>query len=258
MTSVEFSDPKLQIWKLNSFKGNQKVSISSEKPEWFLSLFVCCGSHNPPRRMRKTRETRWFSVLKTNDMITGQAWIQRGQQQTKSRVTSTVLLKFEKSITKSWKENNLRKYPLRSAVSNHWYSVHYMLEWFQEQQKTMQCTASMPRTRKATQPVGLTSPHSTPTSQASLPCPDELVIWEESFQPRASLSNKSPNSRGGHAWLPQALCTRSAWGGQCDMSASSCQFHPLGVSHPHFKKCGQQRCTSSLHRPISHVHSTWG
>ena len=49
-------------------------------------------------------------------------------------------MKLEKSVTKLWKENNWRKYHLRSTVSNHWYSIHYMLEWFQEQQKTVRCS----------------------------------------------------------------------------------------------------------------------
>lgn len=50
-----------------------------------------------------------------------------------------MLLKLEKSVTKLCKENNWRKYRLRSTVSNHWYSIHYMLEWFQEQQTTVRC-----------------------------------------------------------------------------------------------------------------------
>lgn len=205
---------------LTHSKETQKVSISSEKPEWFFSLFVCWGSHNPPRRMCKTQETRWFSVLKTNDMITGQAWIQRGQQRAKSRGTSTVLLKFEKSITKSWKENNSRKYHLRSTVSNHRYSIHYMLEWFQEQQKTIHCFNA--KDKKGNPACRPDFPSLNPSISGLASLPRWVSHLRRELAAKGCFVKQDPSSLVGHLLLPQALHTRSTWGGQSSVSASLC------------------------------------
>lgn len=66
LTSAEFSEPKLQFQKVSSFIKEKKVSISSEKPEWLFSLFVCLGSCSSPRKTFKILESSWLSVLKKN------------------------------------------------------------------------------------------------------------------------------------------------------------------------------------------------
>lgn len=66
LTSAEFSDPNLQIPKLNSLnkRERERVQISSEKPEWFFSLFVCLESCNLPKKTIQILERSWFLVLK--------------------------------------------------------------------------------------------------------------------------------------------------------------------------------------------------
>lgn len=176
-----------------------------------------------------------FSVLKTNDMITGQAWIQRGQQQTKSRGTSTVLLKFEKSITKSWKENNSRKYHLRSTVSNHWYSIHYMLEWFQEQQKTIHCFNA--KDKKGNPACRPDFPSLNPNTSGFASLPRWVRHLRRDFEAKGFVVKQVPQLSCSLSVASIGLAHKKYLRGTIKCVSQS--MLNLGVLHLHFKNYGQ-------------------
>lgn len=191
LTYVEFNEPKLQIWKLNSFKGNQKVSISSEKPEWLVRLFVCCGSYNLPRKMCKTSKSHWFPVLKKNDMITGQTWIWRRQRANQIRKHFNHAVEVRKICYQVVQRKQLEE--ISSKVDRFQSLVLHSLYAWVVPGTTDDCALLQRQGQERHHSLSAWLPLSQSWRfRRHFPCPDELVTWEESSQPRASSSSGSP------------------------------------------------------------------
>lgn len=73
----------------------------------------------------------------------------------------------------------MRKYHLGPTVPNHRYSIHYMLERFQEQQETAHCYNA--KDREGSSAVGLTSPPSNPDVSGFT----SLAQWRQSLGKRS-------------------------------------------------------------------------
>lgn len=76
------------------------------------------------------------------------------------------------------------------TVSNHWYSIHYMLEWFQEQQKTVHCYNAKDKKGNSACRTDFPSQQSEHFG-LRFSCPDELVTGEVKPWPRTSFSEKT-------------------------------------------------------------------
>lgn len=172
-----------------------------------------------------------------------------GQQQIKSRSTSTILFKLEKSVTKLQKENNLRKYHLRSTVSNHWYSIHYMLEWFQEQQKTVHCSNA--KDKKGSTACRPDFPSLGPNISGTT----SLAQMSQSLEKRTFCQGLLRPTAPQLSCRPSVASTGLVHGKYLRgiitcISQSILRLPSLSLSHAHFNISGQQKpflCGGSLH-----------
>lgn len=94
----------------------------------------------------------------------------------------------------------MRKYHRGPTVSNHWYSIHYMLEWFQEQQKTVHCYNAKDKKGNSACRADFPSQQSE-HFRLRFPCPDELVTREVKPWPRTPFSEKTHCSLVNHRLL---------------------------------------------------------
>ena len=109
----------------------------------------------------------------------------------------------------------MRKYHRGPTVSNHWYSIHYMLEWFQQQQKTVHCYNAKDKKGNSACRSDFPSQHSE-HFRLCFPCPDGLVTGEAKPRPRTPfLREDSLLSRTTAAPTVLGLAhTDSIWKGQ--------------------------------------------
>lgn len=118
----------------------------------------------------------------------------------------------------------MRKYHRGPTVCNHWYSIHYMLEWFQEQQKTVHCYNAKDKKGNSACRADFPSQQSE-HFRLCFPCPDELVTGEAKPWPRTSFSEKTHCALVDHWLLSQSLGLTHAHficdGQECNVNPSS-------------------------------------
>lgn len=104
----------------------------------------------------------------------------------------------------------MRKYHQGPTVSNHWYSIHYMLEWFQEQQKTVHCYNAKDKKGNSACRANFPS-QQFEHFRLRFFCPDELVTGEVKPWPRPSFSEKTLCSLVDRWLLPRSSGLTNTW-----------------------------------------------
>lgn len=146
--------------------------------------------------MCKASERHWFSVLKKNDMITGQTWIWRRQRTNQIRKHFNHAVEVRKICYQVVQRKQLEE--ISSKVDRFQSLVLHSLYAWVVPGTTDDCALLQRQGQERHHSLSAWLPLSQSWRfRRHFPCPDELATWEESLQPKASSSSGSPSSLGG-------------------------------------------------------------